>query len=385
MDRKIEIALLIKDREYLNAISNSILRNSKDFLINSFYCRDLRGIDNDVFNDNAVVLTDLPYKEFDNLIPEHREKIIFLLERLRKSERENEDSECDISGLYKYTDSNAIISRIFSKYRMLNGPTFSREKSAGQKRCKFLLVKSISGNSGNSSIALAIGDELMRFHGKKVLLIGFDEFCIFNGFAIKTQNAKSIRKLIYLLSRYGAEHVDIGEFLNYDKFGVAFFNDSQEINYLSVIKLDELCRLCEAIELSSAMKFDFIVADFNGLWGSAVFEYLTERADLILLTMRSDEGISKYNRRYDFITKTVGFDEDKIFNVENFADIAAQYPIDERHMLLPADYNFQSADESGCKMLILDREFGQGIQQITKVILKKMEMRSLSSGNSHDE
>ena len=225
MDRKIEIALLIKDREYLNAISNSILRNSKDFLINSFYCRDLRGIDNDVFNDNAVVLTDLPYKEFDNLIPEHREKIIFLLERLRKSERENEDSECDISGLYKYTDSNAIISRIFSKYRMLNGTTFSREKSAGQKRCKFLLVKSISGNSGNSSIALAIGDELMRFHGKKVLLIGFDEFFIFDGFAIKTQNAKSIRKLIYLLSRYGAEHVDIGEFLNYDKFGVAFFND----------------------------------------------------------------------------------------------------------------------------------------------------------------
>ena len=71
MDRKIEIALLIKDREYLNAISNSILRNSKDFLINSFYCRDLRGIDNDVFNDNAVVLTDLPYKEFDNLIPKH--------------------------------------------------------------------------------------------------------------------------------------------------------------------------------------------------------------------------------------------------------------------------------------------------------------------------
>ena len=123
----------------------------------------------------------------------------------------------------------------------------------------------------------------------------------------------------------------------------------------------------------------------SGLWGSAVFEYLTERADLILLTMRSDEGISKYNRRYDFITKSVGFDEDKIFNVENFADIAAQYPIDERHMLLPADYNFQSADESGCKMLILDREFGQGIQQITKVILKKIEMRALSPGNSHDE
>lgn len=385
MNRKIEIALLIKDKEYLNAISNSILRNSKDFLINAFYCRDLQGIDHDLFDANAIVLTDLPYKEFDSLIPEHREKVVFLLERMGKSGREIEDTEYDICRLYKYSDSNVIISRIFTKYRMLNGVSFAREESAGYARCKLLLVKSVSGNSGNSSISLAIGDELMRFYGKKVLIISFDEFCIFDGFAVKSQDVKSVRRLTYLLNRYGAEHVDIGEFLNYDKFGVAFFNCPQEINYLSSIESGELRELFETIELSSAIEFDFIIADFNGLWGSTAFEYLAKRADLLLLTMRSDEGLSKYNRRYDFVTKNMGFDKDKIFNIENFADITTQYPVDERHMLLPADYNFQFADESGCKMLILDKEFGQGIQQITRKILKKMEMQLSFTEDLHCE
>ncbi len=373
MNKKITIALIFRDKEYLYALSGAILRNSKEFLMNIYEHDDLSGSSENIFSDNEIVLTDFSFKDFKNIASDMRAKIIFFTEKLSSSIAERAYEKDKMCGIYKYSDLNTIIPCIYSRYKAIYGACSVVNCEAGNA-AKLLLFKSLSGNSGNTSIALAVADELLRFHNKKVLMITFDEFSILDRFAsIRPAAGEGVRKLDYLINKYGIDGIDIGAFLSTDRFGVSFLADYSQVNPMCKMDDEQVRRIYEAVMNNGRFSYDIIITDYCGLWSDQVFSYLTALSELLILTSRNDESISKYNKRRDYLINEMGVSESKMINIENFSDLSSEFPRDERHLMLPVDYNLHCGDNGGERIMVLDREFGQGIQQIVKVILQKLE------------
>lgn len=360
----INILLIGKDMQYCKALSESLAELSKEMMITLCDQSAITLLNSD---NHTLLLVEgnLSVEKLQGNLGvkklQGNDNCILLVE---SKQEEIIDIENKIFCLYKYENVKEIIRMLFTIYNSLTGKSVT---TIGDNNSKIISVFSGYGGSGKTSISLGLAQEFVRFRGKKVLYINYEE-CegTWNYMDFQSENKyDSIGNYLYYLNK-GIE-IDLKAFLKQDVYGVSYFKPSLGRNQLKGLCTEDLCKFTN--KLIATNQFEYIIFDCHicldesTLWllkNSCWIVYLAENthnANFDSCAIK-DIGIIKYIE-----SKFNGSIAEKLIKVYNKVQVEDIETNIEEFVIIGMDPgSFQIQNE--LIKINIEREFGEGIKSI---------------------
>lgn len=157
--------------------------------------------------------------------------------------------------IYRYDTVENISKQLVFIYCKKTGSKYIRPI---KKHSKIVLFCSANGGTGKTSIALGLAQELVRFHGKSVLYINFEEFETTDRY-FKRDGKKTIANYLYYMETNKELSGIIDNFTITDDYGIRTFSASKGRNQLKLLNIEEIAKFLELVQ--SIEKFDYILID----------------------------------------------------------------------------------------------------------------------------
>ncbi|WP_312650389.1 DEAD/DEAH box helicase family protein [Aminipila sp.] len=237
----ITIILVTDDFEYAKAMSTCVSEENKAIVFTIITSEEFENYDKT--NEFNLIL-------IDYLISNNEDNYINLIEK--KTEIEQIKLK---QTLYRYDTAENFSKRLTLLYCMKTGSKFI---SPMEKNCKTILFCSAAGGTGKTSIAIALAQELTRFHGKNVLYINYEELESTNRY-FKMQEDKTVSNYLYYIETNKDFSGLIDNFIVSDEYGIKTFSAGKGRNQLKLLNIEELCKFIEQIQ--AVGEFDYILID----------------------------------------------------------------------------------------------------------------------------
>ena len=218
----------------------------------------------------------------DEIRESYGDNIIYLSDRLSLVSMDYAGSRFSV---YRYSPACAIASAIFDIYEHLTGRSVPFVKKDDFKVFAFA---SYCGGAGCTTLARAVGQELTRFHGKRVMYLSLEDVSSAGEYAFAPAGVKTEGEFLYrLLGRNKLPFLD--SYLIKDEYGVCSFVPSKGKNPLRELAEDEMRRTLAALMGSGV--FDVIVTDLSTCINGAACAVLESSDGICVVADSPEPGI----------------------------------------------------------------------------------------------
>lgn len=288
------LAIVTDDREYGKALSLAMLSVCRNFIIKIFKAEE--------FFENRC-RADLILWDGEEARSSYGGKIVYLAEK-------SSDVRSSPSGkkfcIYKYGAAIGIVASVFEIYEALTGRHAVNLK---QQEVRLFACASAAGGMGCTTIAMALGQELCRFHGKRTLYLSLEEIESTGAYFKHAKEAKGAGVYLYQLFKQSAMHwvenslADVNApflegYIVKDDYGLEAFAPTQGRNPLRELNPEELHKFIAA--LIDIGRYDVILMDL-GSWldqsGIACLK-LAERICFVAACQGISAGIGDREEQY---------------------------------------------------------------------------------------
>lgn len=233
--------------------------------------------------------------------------------------------------------------------------------------CQYVYFCSSCGGTGKTTVALGLAQELVRYHGKKVLYINYEDF----DSSYKYLPQEEGPTLEYFMVGANREK-DLESYLQEDIYGIKYFSMGNKKNPLKSLNSKELIDFLEALNADGDFEYIFIdgterLADEE--------EMLLKKCNAVCqieVDKRKKNGFSAY------IKRIIGENcVNKLIHVKNFSDVGEEEKDNSINYIGYDDNIFLNKKEleigiikdgisAKCWNIDIDGEFGVGIKELSK-------------------
>lgn len=358
------IAIVTDDKEYGRTLSLSILSVCRDFII--------RVLSAEEFLNDAPKF-DLVLWDGDEVKNAFGGRIIYLADKPSDAIKNIAEKRFCI---YKYSNATCIVASLFEIYQELTGKGIINLK---RQEVRLFAFASYKGGCGCSTAAIAVGQEMCRFQGKKVLYISFEEFESTGEFIKNETEVKGVFVYLYNLFNkiYSSYHLNEGEdkkqpfierHIIRDDFGIEAFSPTGGRNPLRELNFDEVNKFIAAV--IDCGRYDVVIMDM-GDWASGPAMTCLQMAERICIVSNED----KSSREDAYIRQIVTHCGEEIMNriIKVTNNVPILYGFDENekeeHVVeIHKCNNF--VKEGGVTKIFLDEQFGKDINFLANMMME---------------
>ena len=296
------------------------------------------------------------------------EKVMYLAEKLgmnpdlwivEKQKKESFDCEdCKEVQINKYLSADVFLRYINHMY---NKKYQKRRLDICVNSCQYVYFCSSSGGTGKTTVALGLAQELVRYHGKKVLYINYEEF----DSSYKYMPQKEGFDLEFLMVSK-SKKIDLSNYLLEDVYGVKYFNMGDKKNPLKCMDSRELFEFLDII--NESIDFEYILIDGTEKLDEVESNLIKECHSIFQIEVQGREKIafSKY------LKQLLGTNlSNKIIYVRNFS---AEEEWERKDGIIYIEYDSKIFYEKGdktnmiheCCKINIDGEFGMGVKEMSR-------------------
>ena len=318
----ISLDILLKDREYAEALARAIAASERYFL--------------------PMVLDRDQLHNFDE-----KEKVIIITDY---NDLEMENAVYICSFMLPRTIVNAAAEKCSSIYG-IRPHGFSLPRLSDEKYAKLIAVTSTAGGVGITSTADALAAEFTVYYDKSVCRMSLSAFPEGNSYS-----ARELRRLLFMLCN--SEEADIGEYFEKDAGGVYRACTGNGINPLLAAEGEEIYKLTAAVAEQGG--FDVIIFDIPPE-ALKKAEKIIIASESVIAVEREHTLAARGERLQSYLELLLGKDAEKrVIRFVNFA--SAEYAGD----FAAAEYDSESFCKDGVK---IDGEFGLAVKNIAHSLI----------------
>lgn len=357
----ISLLIVTDDKEYGKALGTGIINICRSFMVKVMNWKG-------VFNEKQYEKYDLILWDGKEASEVYGDKILLLSSDPANIVRNYQERKfC----LYKYSNIRVIVSALLDIYSFLTGKCAVNLK---HKDVKFLAFASAVGGAGTTTLALAAGQELCRFQGKKVLYLSFEEMESTGEYMECPPGIKGVGVYLYHLFKKDKGIPFIESYIVHDGFGVEAFAPTKGRNPLRNISCDEL-----NIFLSSLVeggRYDVILMDLgNNL--SDIDLICMDVASRICFVGAGRTGTVRETQFLQYIMYSCGEKViDKVVRVSNKDTGSIGYGLANNendvlttNMYIPKNDGMIQTDK--VKRILLENSFGENIKRLTEKLIER--------------
>ena len=291
--------------------------------------------------------------------------------------------------IYKYSPAGRIVSEIFDIYGKVTGRQPVNVSPAGVHVYAFCAA---AGGTGCSTVAMAVCQEMKRFHGSRVVYISLEELESTGGFMRSAAGAENMTHYLYdlfkdrrpgscMVAEEKAPYRPFMEsFMISDDFGVEAFRPTKGRNPLIDLSSEEICVFVESV--MSCGKYDALVIDAGtGLSPAAVT--CLEMAERVCLVSAEDADLLRETSYLQYLMAICGEDIiRKMIKIENMVRSRKYHDffagdlgesgggIIDTDMIIERDNIY--TEEGSMKKVLLEGNFGNQISKLANKFIEPL-------------
>ena len=250
----IRIALVSEDQAYGKALGMALLHVCRAFLIRIFNRQEIEEYTGEESFDLIV---------WDGALPEEEPLMQGCAIRLvEKPSMVRKDFSRREFCLYRYSCAQSFVADFFEIYGRMTG---RHPVNVARQDIRILAFASWEGGAGCSTIAIAAGRELCRYHQKKVLYLSLEEVESTENFFKSYRGAKSLGRYLYYLFRKQGDPMQkpmlsfLDGYVLRDEFGLEAFAPTRGRNPLRELSPEDLFVFLDS--LMGSGRYDTILLD----------------------------------------------------------------------------------------------------------------------------
>ncbi|MDO4545480.1 MAG: hypothetical protein Q4C25_04925 [Bacillota bacterium] len=384
----ISVAIITDDREYGRALSLSILSVCKNFMMDVF-CKSREDC-GAICDSHDLVL----YDGSDEAAG--KSNLVFLTEK--PSMVINDFSQKKYR-IYKYASAQSAVSSIFRIYSAMTGRRMVNVRS---REVKLLVFSSWSGGAGCSTLALATGQELSRFRGKKVMYLSFEELESTGDYFESFGGVRDAGRYLYHLLKEKEsqgqtsvmEPLRCSPFLEgyvlKDDFGMETFAPTRGRNPLKDVTTEELYLLLSS--LIDSGRYDVILMDLGNCLSKVSLSCI-EMAERLCVVTAGEKEDSREIRYFQHLIYSCGESVlEKTVRAVNMSplresgaegDSAAGESAEDPFVCGETLFIAKSPGfcmESGIRKISLEGAFGESINRLAKSMTEPTDAEQTKEG-----
>lgn len=373
------VAIVSCDEAYNRALMMSLLNVCRELSIKTYDNRRFVQDWSDYQGGGAY------YDKFDIILwagneisDSYGDNIIYLTDRASLMNSDYSDNRfC----LYKYSTANTIVAAIFDIYAHLTGrgAFFIRKEDV-----RLIGFASCSGGAGCTTVAMAVGQELCRFHSRRVLYLTLEDVESTGNFINNAPGKKNAGEFLYrLLGGVSERTVNnpntipfLDGYLLKNPFGIEAFAPARGKNPLRELNPSDMQKFIAT--LMDCGRFDVILMDFSTCLTDASIAAMA-LAERICFTARAGEP---HAREENYLSQVISCGGEsaveKMLKIENMYnsdyavsdDDISQY-LAEREMITTKFFirRFQS-NQLAKNDVPLEGGFGTDINRLTGTLME---------------
>ena len=263
--------------------------------------------------------------------------------------------------LFKYASAKELASDIFLFDSLLTG---KKRIGIRKENTRLIALCGSAGGVGQTTVSMGLGQSLCRYHGKKALVVSFEEFESTLQFMNKRDDGLSIGEYLYYLFK-NRSPLDLESFLLWDRYGVRAFNPDKGKNRLKELNIEQLAVFFDAI---ASDRFEYVLIDMGECF-SAAAAWVLQQCDKIIAITADPEENERELRFLTYLRFLLGRKaESDLIRVRNRVSRSPEYEEDESELLL-IDYDPESVvRKADANPISIDQGFGSGIKALSKKI-----------------
>ncbi|MGX8773709.1 MAG: hypothetical protein ACSW8G_01480 [Bacillota bacterium] len=215
----------------------------------------------------------------DEISEFYGDNIVYLTDRMSDIKM---DYAAGKFAIYRYSPAPTIVAEIFDIYSHLTGRGFPIIK---RDDVKLIVFASYCGGSGCTTAARSAAQELVRFHGKRVLCISLEDVDSSGDYLKVPEGKKTEGEFLYRLLSKGSRPF-LESYLITDDFGVRSFAPPGGRNPLGDLSAEDMKIMLAALMDSGS--FDYVIADLSTCLTEAA-AVLMDASERICVTAKSAE------------------------------------------------------------------------------------------------
>ncbi|MDO4392828.1 MAG: hypothetical protein Q4C80_00235 [Bacillota bacterium] len=383
----LNIAIVTDDKEYGKACGRAIINVCRTLVVNIFTKEEFAAVEEKdaVPADHSrfyygfdIVLWDGPFCE-ERL----RKGTIFLVDKPSMTCRNTQTGQYCI---YKYSPAQQMIADIFEIYSRQTG---RKPANISGHDVHVFAFCSWAGGCGCSTVAMAVAQELERFHNRRVFYMSLEELESTGEFIKCSPGGRTMSYYIYNLFKDkknprirreedGEEYRPFFEsFIVRDDFGIEAFRPTKGRNPLVDLTSAEICTFVESVMNSG--RYDVIVIDTGTSISEAALTCL-EMAEKTCLVSRETGSFVRETHYLQYLMTLGGEDMlRKMIKVKNRVRLikGSDYfnnKADEDESILPSSMTIGEnniySEEAGIYKVLLEGNFGNNISKLTNFIVQ---------------
>lgn len=364
MMENITVAIVSSDEAYNRALMMAMVSVCRELSVRSFTGRQF------VNNWTEYSGKGEYYDTFDIILwageeisESYGDNIVYLTD---KASLIRKDYSSNRFCIYKYSTANTMVAAIFDIYAHLTGRSafFVRKNDV-----RFFAFASPAGGVGTSTLSVAVGQELSRFHGKKVMYLTMEDVESTSRFFEPVPGAKPVGEFLYRLLAKPEAQSDkmpfLDSYLVRDVFGMEAFAPTCGKNPLRELSADDIQKFLAT--LLDCGRYDIIVADLSSCLTDAAIAAMTLAERICLVSNEESRG-----REENYLSQVIccgGEDTlEKISRVENMTASGHDHEDAVQEMIRTAMHIRKlSAEHGGCDIL-LEGDFGEDIRRLAAML-----------------
>lgn len=275
----ISVAVITDDREYGRALGLSLLSVCRSFIIKVILKENFTQILEELYSDNRMLSEEYDLILWDGTEAEdvYGGNLILMTEKPSMVRRDYRDRKFSI---YKYDSAQIMVGNLFEIYAGLTG---RKPVNVRKNNVRLFDFASCAGGSGCTVMAMAVCQELCRFHGARVLYLSFEEIESTGEFIDNARSTSPLSHYLYMLLRDNSSgnHIErdllddsrlrqssfLESYIVRDEFGIEAFAPAGGKNPLAELDSRETVIFLSA--LIDSGRYDAIVTDTGNHLGEA--------------------------------------------------------------------------------------------------------------------
>jgi len=357
----ISLLIITDEKEYGKALATGIINVCRNFMIKVMNWKEF-------FDESQYEKYDLILWDGTEASEAYGDKILLLSSDPANIVRNFQERKfC----LYKYSNARVIVSTLLDIYSFLTGKC---AVNLQHRDVQLLAFTSAAGGAGTTTLAMAVGQELIRFRGKKVLYLSFEEMESTGEYMECPPGIKGVGVYLYHLFKKNKGKPFIESYIVHDGFGIESFAPTRGRNPLRNLSCDELNLFLSSLVESG--RYDAILMDLgNNICDMDLL--CMDIASKICFVSTGRISSIRETQYLQYLMCSCGEKIiDKVIKVGNMggADAANHTDGDENDVIeanIFVSKNDTIMQNDKIKRILLENSFGENVRRLTEKLMER--------------
>lgn len=380
----ISIAVVTDNNEYGKAFALAILKICRFFIIKIFskgeFIRLMKLYASGESHENVRKKYDLILWDGEEIRDIYNGNIVFMTEHPLNAVKDFSENRYSI---YKYDPAQDAVGCLFDIY---SGVTGVRPVNVKKENVRLFAFCSVKGGIGTTTLSMAVGQELARFYGNRILYLSFESIESTGEYMESRNGVNPLCRYLYEIfkpsaggkaangnERYAGGY---GGFLQSyvlrDDFGIEAFAPSKGRNPLNDMNEKETLTFLSSVVESG--RYDAVIADIGTCMSDAAMTYMEIAEKICLVSGKTDRDIREEQYLHYLICRYGESITDRMIKVKNMVN--SSEPHENENMILDTDVCIDSVDnfivEGKVKKILLENSFEANIRRLTELMINPL-------------